>query len=186
MDEAQLQSALTRAQQGDSVAFGHVYQRFAPRVFALCRKMLGAHAAAQDATSEVFERAHAALEHYDLERPFERWLLTIASRHCLNRLRRAHTERRLFHDDAPEAAAATALSPLALCETREQGQALLDAIDELPENYRVPLVLKYYSDLSYDEIAEHLAISRDNVAVLLHRAKRELRQRLMSWRKEPA
>jgi RNA polymerase sigma-70 factor (ECF subfamily) len=186
MDEAQLQSALLRAQQGDGVAFGHVYERFAPRVFRLCRKMLGAQAAAEDATSEVFERARAALAHYDSDRPFDRWLLTIASRHCLNRLRRAHTERRLFHDAAPEPSTAPTLSPLALYETQQQQQAVMDAIDALPENYRVPLILKYFSELSYDEIAEHLGITRDNVAVLLHRAKRELRQSLGGWRKERA
>jgi len=52
---------------------------------------------------------------------------------------------------------------------------LLLAIDALPQNYRVPLILKYYGDLSYDEIADHLGTTRNNVAVLLHRAKRGLR-----------
>ena len=61
---------------------------------------------------------------------------------------------------------------------------LLEAIDALPENYRVPLVLKYYGDLSYDEIAEQLGTTRNNVAVLLHRAKRELRSSVDVLRKE--
>ena len=185
MDEAQLEIVLRDAQMGDAVALGRVYDEFSSRVFGLCRKMLGSRAAAEDATSEVFERAYQSLESYDRERPFDRWILTIASRHCLNRLRRERFEKRLFHDEPVEVPApAATTSPLVALETREQRQALLEAIDTLPENYRLPLVLKYYGDLSYDEIAEQLATTRNNVAVLLHRAKRELRGRVGALRKE--
>jgi RNA polymerase sigma-70 factor (ECF subfamily) len=61
---------------------------------------------------------------------------------------------------------------------------MLRAIDALPENYRVPLILKYYGDLSYDEIADHLGTTHSNVGVLLHRAKRELRGRIITLGKE--
>lgn len=176
MDETELETVLREAQMGSSVAFGQVYGEFSTRVFGLCRKMLGSHAAAEDATSEVFERAYEALDQYDRDRPFDRWILTIASRHCLNRLRRERLEKRLFHDEPVEVpAVAASSSPLVAFENREQRRTLLLLIDALPENYRVPLILKYYGDLSYDEIADHLGTTRNNVAVLLHRAKRELR-----------
>ena len=58
------------------------------------------------------------------------------------------------------------------------------AIEALPENYRIPLVLKYYGELSYDEIAEQLGTTRNNVAVLLYRAKRELRGSVRALREE--
>jgi RNA polymerase sigma-70 factor, ECF subfamily len=48
----------------------------------------------------------------------------------------------------------------------------------LPEQYRVPLTLRYYSELSYDEIAEELKLSRPNVATLIFRAKQQLRRAL--------
>ena len=179
MDETHLETALKQAQMGNAVAFGEVYGEFSSRVFGLCRKMLGSHAAAEDATSEVFERAYNALDQYDRGRPFDRWILTIASRHCLNRLRRERLELRLFHTEPVEIPAPAAVaSPLVALETREQRRALLAAIDALPESYRLPLVLKYYGDLSYDEIAKELGTTRNNVAVLLHRAKRELRSSL--------
>jgi RNA polymerase sigma-70 factor (ECF subfamily) len=185
MDETQLETVLREAQMGSSVAFGQVYREFSGRVFGLCRKMLGSRAAAEDATSEVFERVYGALDQYDRERPFDRWLLTIASRHCLNRLRRERIEKRLFHDEPAELPAATASSsPLVVLQSQEQRRALLGAIDTLPENYRLPLILKYYGDLSYDEIAEHLGTTRNNVAVLLHRAKRELRGSIATLQKE--
>lgn len=224
MDETQLETVLREAQMGNAVAFGQVYGEFSNRVFGLCRKMLGSEAAAEDATSEVFERAYQSLDSYDRARPFDRWILTIASRHCLNRLRREKLERNLFRAqtaDAPEPPAAAELaantesaapvtaasltaspraesplaassvtpstlapSPLAALETKEQRRMLLGAIEALPENYRLPLVLKYYGDLSYDEIAEQLGTTRNNVAVLLHRAKRELRAHVADLRKD--
>lgn len=195
MDEADLDTVLKQAQMGSSVAFGQVYGEFSNRVFGLCRKMLGSEAAAEDATSEVFERAYQALDQYDRTRPFDRWLLTIASRHCLNRLRRERLEQRLFVEEpvdapdtphAPEAPASS--SPLLACETQQQRRTVVDAIDALPEHYRLPLVLRYYGDLSYDEIAENLGTTRNHVAVLLHRAKRALRQSdsLGALRKEPS
>ena len=184
MDDTQLEAVLREAQMGNAAAFGRVYGEFSSRVFGLCRKMLGSQAAAEDAMSEVFERAYQALDSYDQERPFDRWILTIASRHCLNRLRRQRIEKRLFHDEPIEVPAAATASPLLALESREQRQALLAAIDALPENYRVALVLKYYGELSYDEIAEELGTTRNNVAVLLHRAKRELRGRVGALRKE--
>ena len=178
MNESQLETALQEAQAGSTVAFGRVYGEFSGRVFGLCRKMLGSETAAEDATSEVFERAYQALDQYDRGRPFDRWILTIASRHCLNRLRRERLEKRLFDAEAPEPAAAAASSPLVAFEVREQRERLLMAIDGLPENYRLPLILKYYGDLSYDEIAEQVGTTKNNVAVLLHRAKRALRERM--------
>ena len=185
MDDTQLEIALREAQMGDPAAFGRVYGEFSSRVFGLCRKMLGSQAAAEDATSEVFERAYHALDSYDRERPFDRWILTIASRHCLNRLRRDRLEMRLFdHAPVEVPAPATSASPLVALENNERRRTVLAAIDALPEHYRLPLVLKYYGDLSYDEIAAELGTTRNNVAVLLHRAKRALRDSVGALGKE--
>src|SRR5688572_33410793 len=117
MDEAQLHSAVEQAKLGDSAAFGRLYEHFGRRVFALCRKMLGSAAAAEDATSEVFERARRALDQCDSERPFDGWLFAIASRHCLNRLRRERLEKRFVTDEAHDGATETASSPLVACES---------------------------------------------------------------------
>lgn len=185
MDEAQLQSALRRAQRGSEIAFGQIYGQFSRRVFGLCLKMLGARDQAEDATSEVFEKLRGAFEHYDPTRPFDRWLLTIASRHCLNVLRRGRLERRLFTEETPESSASeTTSSPHFACESDEQRRSLMAVIDELPESYRLPLVMRYYGDLSYDEIAAEIGTTRAHVAVLLHRGKNALRARLGSHDEE--
>ncbi len=58
---------------------------------------------------------------------------------------------------------------------REQRDALRAAIAELPDRYRVPLTLRYYADMSYEEISTALGISHGQVATLLFRSKRRLR-----------
>ena len=70
------------------------------------------------------------------------------------------------------------LSPLSAVMRTEERAQVRDAIARLPVNYRVPLVLRYYSELSYDEIAQQLDLQRNYVAALIFRAKQELRQKL--------
>jgi RNA polymerase sigma-70 factor, ECF subfamily len=60
----------------------------------------------------------------------------------------------------------------------EARESVQQAIETLGERYRLPLVLRYYNDLSYDEIAATLGLTRANVAVLIFRAKQELRAKL--------
>lgn len=182
---AALDAAIHRAKAGDSDAFAAIYQAFSRRVYGLCRKILGPGPVAEDAQSEIFARTQRSLDRYDPERPFDRWILTIASNHCLNLLRRQRRERALFvgeplaaedRDPAP--------SPLAQLQTEEERRRLRAAIERLPDNYRVPLVLRYYGELSYDEIAAQLEITRDNVAILLFRAKRSLRRAMAEVEEE--
>jgi RNA polymerase sigma factor (sigma-70 family) len=70
------------------------------------------------------------------------------------------------------------LSPLGAVLSTEERTQVRDAIARLPQNYRLPLVLRYYGELSYDEVAEQLGLRRNYVAALLFRAKQELRRKL--------
>jgi RNA polymerase sigma-70 factor (ECF subfamily) len=175
---ASLEAAIHRARSGDQDAFADIYRAFSRRVLGLCRKLLGPGPVAEDASSEVFVRTQRSMDRYDPTKPFDRWILTITSNHCLNLLRRRKLERKLFTAEASAGAADRdpGPSPLAQLQSREQRARLRGAIERLPEQYRIPLVLRYYGDLTYDEIAAQLDLTRDNVAVLLFRAKRKLRQ----------
>ena len=62
--------------------------------------------------------------------------------------------------------------------SEEERVEVRDSIARLPENYRVPLVLRYYSELSYDEIGKQLGLQRNHVAALIFRGKQELRRKL--------
>jgi RNA polymerase sigma-70 factor, ECF subfamily len=177
MDEARLQMVISRAMNDDAEALGELYQLFRARVFGLCRHLLGRQEDAEDAASEVFSRLPKALKSYEVSLPFPRWLLSVTSHHCLDRLRRRQLEQRLFEALTLPVREASPLQQIISEESRDR---VKKAIEALAEQYRIPLALRYYSDLSYDEIAQQLNLSRANVATLIFRAKQQLRRALES------
>jgi RNA polymerase sigma-70 factor, ECF subfamily len=177
-----LESVIQRAQGHDAEALGEIYSRYVRRVFGLCRYMLNSREGAEDVTSEVFLKLQRAIESYDGSIPFLRWLLRVASNQCIDAMRRRQRGQKVFVEVENGAvvseAASSEPSPLgAFIRTQEKAQ-VRGAIERLAENYRVPLVLRYYGELSYEEIAQELGLERNNVAALIFRAKQELRRRL--------
>jgi len=157
------------------------YRTHRARVVGLCRRLLGSSEQAEDAVHEVFLRAHTTRGDYDPSRPFANWVLTIASHYCIDVLRRRSTEARLFGtEEAEQAAAATdAPNPLGILLAQERQQELRDAILALPTKYRVPIVLSVYRGQTYDEIGAVIGVPRSHVAILMFRARQQLRRSLM-------
>jgi RNA polymerase sigma-70 factor (ECF subfamily) len=182
MEGLGLESVIERAQGHDADALEEIYHRYVRRVFGLCRYMLDSREGAEDATSEVFLKLQRSIENYDGSIPFPRWLLRVAGNQCIDALRRRQRGLKVFVEtedgSALIEAASLEPSPLgAVISTQERAQ-VRDTITRLPENYRVPLVLRYYGELSYDEIAHSLGVEKNYVAALIFRAKQELRRRL--------
>jgi RNA polymerase sigma-70 factor (ECF subfamily) len=179
VDDGAIQRRALQAQGGDDDALGEIFEALRPDVLRLCTRLLGA-VDAQDAANEVFQRAQHRLASFDPAQPFRRWLLSIASHHCVDLLRRRSLEKRLFEADGASetgieeraASDGSALEGVVRAETRAAVQA---ALDHLPDRYRAPLVLRYFAELRYDEIAEELGVTRTQVASLLFRGKRRLR-----------
>ncbi len=182
MEGLGLESVIQRAQGHDAAALGEIYHRYVRRVLGLCRYMLNSRESAEDATSEVFLKLQRSIASYDASIPFPRWLLRVAGNQCIDALRRRQRGLKVFVEVEEGAtvmeAASSGPSPLgAVISTQERAQ-VRDTIGRLPENYRVPLILRYYGELSYDEIAQELGLEKNYVAALIFRAKQELRRRL--------
>jgi RNA polymerase sigma-70 factor, ECF subfamily len=177
-----LESVIERAQAHDAEALGEIYRRYVQRVFGLCRYMLDSRESAEDATSEVFLKLQRSIESYDGSIPFPRWLLRVAGNLCIDALRRRQRRQKVMLDGQEEAVvfdtSSSEPSPLRAAISKEERAKVRDSIARLPEKYRVPLVLRYYSELSYDEIAYELGLEKNHVAALIFRAKQELRRRL--------
>jgi RNA polymerase sigma-70 factor (ECF subfamily) len=179
VDELEIRVCVERARAGDTAAFGELFRAFEADVARLCRRLLGSKEAAGDASSEAFLRARRALDQYRDTRPFRPWLLAIAAHHCVDQIRRRSREAKLFEpEEAGATIAGSASSPLTRLLQAEEGRQLRAALEELPDRYRVPIVLRYYADLDYGEVAETLGVSRGQVATLLFRARQRLRQGL--------
>ena len=182
MEGPDLETVILRAQGRDADALGEIYRLYARRVFGLCRYMLESRESAEDATSEVFLKVQRSIASYDGSTPFHRWLLRVTGNHCIDTLRSRKRGRQVIVEGeegvAVVEAASSDPSPLGAVLSAEERTKVRDAIARLPENYRVPLVLRYYGELSYDEIAQQLGLKRDSVAALLFRAKQQLRRKL--------
>ena len=166
-------------QASDEPSFEALFREHEAAVQRHCRRLLGDEAD-RDATQEVFLRARRGFASWDPERPFRPWLLTVAGNHCIDQLRRRSRETRIFdHRDLdPADLLDPGPSPLRLSLRSEERGHLLDALDGLPQKYRLPLVLRYFQELDYDAIGDVLGVSRGQVGTLLFRAKRLLRQAL--------
>lgn len=179
-DHTVVRAQIERARSGETEAFGALFGSFGADVARLCARMLGSGADAEDAASETFLRARRAIDDYDASRPFRAWLLAIAAHRCIDHLRRRTREQKLF---APTELDAESLphpgpSPLRGELDGERRRAVTRAIDQLPERYRAPLVLRYFAEQSYLEIGLELELSEAQVGMLLYRARRKLRELL--------
>jgi len=158
-------------------AFAEHYRQYYRRVLGLCRHLLGRLQPAEDAAQEVFLRAYRARASFDPTKPFEGWILTITTHYCVDVVRRRRKEASLFGNESDERLAAEANDSDVLGDvlSEERAAEVKDAIAALPERYRVPLVLAYYRDASYEEIASTLGITRTHAGALICRAKQALR-----------
>jgi RNA polymerase sigma-70 factor (ECF subfamily) len=164
--------------------FDKLYRQFHPRVLAICRQMLGSLEQAEEAANDVFARLPNAMRSYDRAQPFAHWISRVAANYCVDLLRKRRAEQRVLEParkTLPEPAT-SAKSPLSELLSKEEASVLHDALVCLPERYFVPLVMHYFSDLSYNQIAETLGTTRASVAVLIFRGKQKLRRILSESR----
>jgi RNA polymerase sigma-70 factor (ECF subfamily) len=161
-------------------SFADMFQEHHRKVLNLCAYLLNSKNAAEDAAHEVFLRAQRRMETYDPALPFSSWIMKVASNHCIDILRRRGLERRLFGVDDPESMnlSSTQPGPLSRVLTAERGEIVRRALGSLPDKFRIPIVLAYYNEFNYDQIAAVLQIPRNTVATLLYRGKHLLREKL--------
>lgn len=163
------------SRQGDRAAFGRLVEAYERPVFRLAYRMLGTAVEAEDASQEAFLRAYRALEAYDDDRPFATWLLSIAAHHCIDRLRRRRNDQVSLDALPPWRQPAAAIeSPEAAAARADESDRMVRLLDVLPDDYRLVIVLRYWHDLGYAEIAEVLEDSIPAVKSRLHRARRQL------------
>ena len=172
--------AVARARAGDAEAWGQIYREMGPAIFRFCRRALPTREDAEDATMEIFSKLwEGKLSQYDETRSFSAWLYRVAANHCWDILRR----RKIRQDKETEDVETIPLehpdpSQLERLIEQKTSEEVRHALQKLGARARMALVLRYYSDMSYDEIADALGVRRAFVGVVLLRARHELRQAL--------
>lgn len=164
-----------RAMQGDDNAFAMLVEVYQVPVYNLCYRMLGNPMEAEDAAQEAFLRAYKGINRYDPERRFATWLLSIASHHCIDRLRRRKYPIRSLDELLPWQQKADDMpGPETALTQKENQEAVRKMLEQLGDHDRMVLILRYWYDLSYEEIAQSLSSSVSAVKSRLHRARRQL------------
>jgi RNA polymerase sigma-70 factor (ECF subfamily) len=146
----------------------------------VCRRFFRQREDAEDAAAEVFLKLHTVLGKKDEEHPFRPWVSRVAGRHCIDKLRRRKREASstVVKDDLHTFADGSTPSPLSQVLRKEAKRELTEQLNRLPECYRLPLMLCYYGDMSYSEIAQALNRRVPAIKTSIFRAKNRLRQNL--------
>ena len=175
--------------RGDRTAFGELVSRYGDSVLGYLTRMSRDRQQAEDLFQETFKRVHAKA-HTLRGNQFKSWLFTIATHVAIDGMRRrkrlqvVSLNRKLDCDDADGqelgaiAVADSSCDPSQEAVRAEQAQQVRQALDSLPAKQRATLVLAYYQQLTYKEVAEVLGCSIGTVKTQMYRALRTLAQRL--------
>lgn len=158
---------MDRFKAGEEKAFVVLYNKYGRRVFAYCARMVNSKELADDLFQEVFVRV-ARKRHRFISGSFSAWLFAIARNLCLNALR--DTVTHVSIDDVQDSLQTSADET----EYDQSLEILKEAIEQLPADLREPLVLRVYSGLSYQEIADLTETKLATVKVRIFRAKQKL------------
>jgi RNA polymerase sigma-70 factor (ECF subfamily) len=164
-----------------AVTFEDVVREHQDAVYGAALRILGDRDAALDAANQTFMKAYRSIGSYDPSRPIRHWLLRIAVNEAITIGRRRWRER---SREAPETEAAAIADRAATPETeavdRESRDGIRAVVADLREPYREVVVLRYFNELSVDEVAAVLGRSSSTVGVQLLRARQLLRKALES------
>lgn len=169
---------------GRPSAYEQLVRRWAPRVLAVCRARIRRAHVAEELAQESLLRAYRALPSLECPEKFGPWLRGIAVRVCLDWRKARQSSQVAFSQIA--GAATDPLSAESTGEERllldEEHARLMEEVHELPEDVREAILLYYFDDMTYDEAAALLNVSRATVNARLAKGRRMLRRRLASLR----
>lgn len=169
--------------QSDEQAFAEIFSRYKGYVFHLVLQMIRDHDIAEDLLIEIFTKAFSKLHTFQPRSSFSSWLATIAKNHTLDYLRKKKPKKVSLDaamdtdDDAPFLELKDE-NPIAIDQIiiKERNKKLRRIVETLKPKYRTLIELRYYKELSYDEIAQKLNIPLGTVKAQLFRARDLLSQ----------
>jgi RNA polymerase sigma-70 factor (ECF subfamily) len=170
MDTDEDNKIIAQILSGDQQAFAVLVDKYKEPIYNLVYRMTGHHQETEDLAQEIFIRAYASLKKYDVNRVFFSWLYTIA----LNVLRNYQKKRKLRPIDVvnknfPDRETAETPDPEDMVHRMDQSRQLSANLQKLPETQRQAVVLRYYQDLAFTDIAKILNISLSSAKMRVYR-----------------
>ena len=180
-DDVELIAAILK---GDTERYGELVERYQGRLVNYLFRLLRDLGEAHDLAQEVFFKVYRALDRYDSRYRFSTWLFRVAQNAAIDQIRKRRL--RLVSMDRPGSESdgrswefpSEERSPYGTLRNRERGEAIQQAIDRLPWEYRELIVLRHYGELSYDEIAQLKKMPLGTVKNKLFRGRQMLKSSL--------
>lgn len=184
------QELIKELHAGNLAAFKQLYDATSSMVFNVALRMLQNRQDAEDVTQDVFVQAYKSIRSFKADARLSTWLYRIAVNRSLNHQRDSKRKRwRSLDTDSESGEGASLESLLAdddtpdrIIEKKETEGIVQAAINSLPEQQRVALILHRYEDMPYEEIARVMEVSVASVESRLHRAKQALAKKLLPLR----
>jgi RNA polymerase sigma-70 factor (ECF subfamily) len=185
------QQLVQKAQEGDQDAFSELMSKYRDSIFYMVLKMVNSRNDAEDLTMESFAKAFNNLKRYDFKYAFSTWLFKIATNNSIDFIRKkkldTHSIDEPIKTDKGEIHSVNIKTehpdPEQKVERGERIVSVRSAVKKLKDKYRTLIELRYYEELSYDEIAEQLDLPLGTVKAQLYRAK-ELLSNIMEGKGE--
>jgi RNA polymerase sigma-70 factor (ECF subfamily) len=181
---------MLRVRGDDMEAFAELVCRYQRPVTALAYRYLGDETEAEDLAQEAFLRVYRSRARYEPQAKFSTWLYRIVVNVCLNAIRARKARPPLPRGGMPDGNGSGSVpefedrdapGPERRLEERELARRVKAAVDELPENQRLAILMNKYQDLSYQEIADAMEMTTMAVKSLLTRARVNLRRKLTPY-----
>ncbi len=147
---------------GKVEAFNEIVRRYQQKIYWLARRMIGSHEEADDIVQEVFVKVYSSLKNFRSDSSLYTWLYRIAANHAINILRKKKIIEFVSFDNILHAQSASEdenLNPVKLLESKEINSLLQEAILTLAPKQKKVFLLRYYNELSYEEISKILNTS---------------------------
>jgi RNA polymerase sigma factor (sigma-70 family) len=179
-----------RAREGDQKAYAELMERYKDSIYFMSLKMVNNKDDAMDLAVDTFAKAFKNLEKFKPDFAFSTWLFRIATNNCIDFIRKKKLKTYSIEsfseengNDIPFQIKSDALNPEEKSIKNQQAKELRMIIDSLPQRYRNLIILRYFDELSYLEIAEQLDLPLGTVKAQMFRA-RDLLSNILTRRKK--
>lgn len=180
MERLEDEVLVAKTLEGNKEAFSVLVQRYQKQIYSLAYRLCGDYDGARDLAQDAFLKIYEVLGTFDRSRRFFPWMYRVAHNVCINILSKKQQELVPldniidFEPSSPDAQT----QPEVSFEQKERQRLISKALSELPEQFRIPLALKYIEGFSYKEISDHLQLPESTIETRLFRGRKMMQKKL--------
>ena len=169
-----------KIRKGDGTLFDELVKRYEQKLLRYVNYLTSGNDIANDVVQDTFIKVYINLNSFKTDLKFSSWIYRIAHNETMNRLRKYNFRMFQLDADFVDRFVQAPENVETQLEREETSKNVTKALNNLPLKYKVPLVLYYMEDKSYDEIGDILKVSTGTVGTLINRGKKRLKDVLVS------